>query len=239
MLVGTEQESRKVGLMIENQTSTLKGSRLMAWAGLGSQHSPMLSPLSFLICDSLRRRCQGNLEPWQLSLSPSSQMSESVKVSDCRNRRPVRDNYPGVIWKPLSSAQSEEEEEETWVGVVGWGGVRDVEVKRGRGFLPSLCRGEVYMAAGLGPDCRRISSVAERGIAECSKNLHRSSLTTQYGKPLTPRSGNKARSSAQATTGCKSYQLPSSTSRDSEEQRFASTPLYKTCIAPRGLQWES
>lgn len=32
-------------------------------------------------------------------------MSESVKVSDCRNRRPARDNYPGVIWKPLSSAQ--------------------------------------------------------------------------------------------------------------------------------------
>lgn len=38
-------------------------------------------------------------------LAHLQQMSESVKVSDCRNRRPARDNYPGVIWKPLSSAQ--------------------------------------------------------------------------------------------------------------------------------------
>lgn len=42
------------------------------------------------------------------------------------------------------------------------------------------------------------------------------SLTTHYGKPLTLRSDNKARGSARATTGRKSYQLPSPTSRDSE-----------------------
>ncbi|KAF3706760.1 hypothetical protein EXN66_Car022452 [Channa argus] len=82
--------------------------------------------------------------------------------------------------------QSEEEEEETWVGVVGWGGVRDVEVKRGRGFLPSLCRGEVYMAAGLGPDCRRISSVAERGIAgKDNKNRRRRRREMEAGGQMT------------------------------------------------------
>ncbi|KAK2828875.1 hypothetical protein Q5P01_019909 [Channa striata] len=59
----------------------------------------------------------------------------------------------------------EVEEEETWVGGVGWGGVRAVEVKKRRCFLPSQCRGEVDMAAVLGPDCRSISSVAQSGIA--------------------------------------------------------------------------
>lgn len=66
------------------------------------------------------------------------------------------------------------------------------------------------------------------------KKLRLSSLTAQYGKPLTPRSGNKARSSARATVGCESHRLPSSCSRNSEQKRSAWTRLSEALRACRG-----
>lgn len=66
------------------------------------------------------------------------------------------------------------------------------------------------------------------------KKLRLSSLTAQYGKPLTPRSGNKAGSSARATVGCESHRLPSSCSRNSEQKRSAWTRLSEALRACRG-----
>lgn len=66
------------------------------------------------------------------------------------------------------------------------------------------------------------------------KKLRLSSLTAQYGKPLTPRSGNKARSSARATVGCESHRLPSSCSCNSEQKRSAWTRLSEALRACGG-----